>query len=185
MTTTPFSQAELDRALFAACSSSTGGPAVFALLQAGADPNAEFDDGAGPMSALHLASRHSAQHVHFLLQAGADARRHEATNLGLSCNSVVRTLLVEAGANVNTTDHRGLTALMLAAMLNPSAVPDLLKHGADGSFESHDGRTAAVLCHEPKIRALLESHAEAKRSAQTLQQALGEDPTARTERPRL
>jgi len=63
-------------------------------------------------------------------------------------------LLVEMGANVNSRNKKGVTALMFAALIpdiDDKAVDAtietagyLLDHGADPNAVSHDGRTALI-----------------------------------------
>ena len=64
------------------------------------------------------------------------------------------------GADVNSTDQNGYTALMWAAQNNRAdMVQMLLEHGADPNLKSATGLTAARLGRDyPKILALLQAH---------------------------
>lgn len=87
---------------------------------------------------------------------------------------------------MNEADHRGLTALMIAAIRNPSAVADLLDHGADGRLVTHDGRTAAELCVDESAKDLLEAHAVAQQLADSLvRSSAGSLRPSTSSRPRL
>ena len=97
--------------------------------------------------------------VRFLLERGADvdavARNARIKTTALQAaaasgdNESAR-LLLEAGADVNTTQPGGFTALHAAAAEgNTELMELLLGHGADASARTDDGKTAADLA--PKI----------------------------------
>jgi hypothetical protein len=70
------------------------------------------------------------------------------------------TQAIAAGADVNSTDQNGYTALMWAAQNNRlDMVQVLLDHGADPNLKSATGLTAARLGRDyPKVLALLKAH---------------------------
>lgn len=62
--------------------------------------------------------------------------------------------LIEAGAKINSRDRLSRTKLMLAAMMNnPQIIQELLKHGADQSARTKDGKTALMYAaaKSPKV----------------------------------
>ncbi len=117
-------------------------PIVRLLLEHGADPNAQDQEGVTP---LMLACR---------------------VNPDWASNpeGVIHALL-EAGATVNQRDHQGRTALFDACQVRSSALSLLLAAGADANAEDHTGHTPLLMvvgsgCDEPdNVRALLEAGA--------------------------
>ncbi len=144
-------------------------PAVRALLEGGADPDAAYGDGT---TALHWAAhRDSHAMATDLLAAGANvdaADDHGVTPLALaSLNgslSIVGTLLA-AGADANAARGNGETPLMTAARVGSlDVVRSLLAAGADpDATETTLGQTALMLAvaenHTPVARLLLETGA--------------------------
>jgi uncharacterized protein len=107
-----------------------GGPAaVAALLEAGAEPNAETDNPA------HLRPLHSA----------AAARDAESARL-----------LLEAGADPDAQQNGGFTALHAAAQHDDDALAGLLlRHGADPAVRADDGADAKSMAHDKGSTAVL------------------------------
>lgn len=107
-----------------------GGPAaVAALLDAGADPDAETDNPA------HLRPLHSA----------AAARDAEAIRL-----------LLEAGADPNATQAGGFTALHAAAHHDDEeSAALLLRHGADPALRNDEGADAVGIARAASATAVL------------------------------
>lgn len=90
-----------------------------------------------------------------LLQVGADVNkvskdgRTALLTAILSCNDDVVKLLINAGANVNASDHfTGKTALIQAVITSRRAVkkivPQLIKAGADINARDKEGNTALI-----------------------------------------
>jgi hypothetical protein len=133
---------------------------VGALIRAGADPNAKYEDG---QSVLHraLAYQLSLSVIRLLVRAGANVNGKD--NLGETVLMTVVQLwndkaieyvniLVKAGADVNALRQDGGTALMVAASSghDPQIVRALLQSGADVSIKNRNGDTALAIL-EKKI----------------------------------
>ena len=147
--------------------------AVRSLIAAHVDINAAQGDG---MTALHWAAdKRDVEMARMLLTAGAMV--NAATRLGaitplfIACsNGDARMIeiLLNAGADANSTKANGATALMIAAASgNADAVKVLLDHGAEANAkESVHGQTAlmfaAALNRDQAIRILLVHGADPK-----------------------
>ena len=153
------------------------------LLDAGADPNAEDDDG---VPALHFAtSKGDPEVVKILLYAGANVYATDKTGMTAlhlakkKRNKAVSTVLTATqklfslcqsstsqlnkvntaiilGAVVNAKDEDGQTPLHLAIIVkNTEAIELLLKKGADVTAKDKWGNTPAKIATNPKIQKLL------------------------------
>jgi ankyrin repeat protein len=118
------------------------------LLDHGANPNTRAKTGATPV----LFTR-GAEVIALLLARGADARARSKTGESSLMEAAIRgdvraaKLLLENGAEVNAADHRGYTALLLAAQYDRDAVELvrlLLDHGADANATA-EGETPLSL----------------------------------------
>eukprot|EP01043_Picozoa_sp_COSAG02_P039918 COSAG02_NODE_3189_length_7205_cov_21.754011_1_plen_993_part_00 len=110
-------------------------PTVGTLLAAGANVNTANKDG---KTALHLATA-SKDDKHLNLCA----RGHGES---LSCMVLTVEKLLAAGANVNTADNDGKTALHFAAQrLEDAVVNKLLVAGAEANIADKDGQTPLYL----------------------------------------
>ena len=139
------------------------------LLDRGANPNARAKSGATP-----LLMTSGADVIRLLLARGADARVRTKTGETALMEAAIRgdvagaKLLLEKGAEVNAVDHRGYTALLLAAQYDgdaPELVRLLLAHGADLNAEA-EGETALSLASkrgETEVTKLLRALAPAAR----------------------
>ncbi|MBW3596897.1 MAG: ankyrin repeat domain-containing protein [Planctomycetes bacterium] len=140
---------------------------VAALLEQGADVNAAQPDG---MAALHWAVYHDdLKTAKILVGAGANVQaENRYAPLSLACSSGDRflvELLLDAGADPNTTLAGGETALMTASRtgrLGP--VQALLERGADVDAKERKGQTALMWAaaegHEEVVDALLDAGAD-------------------------
>ena len=135
---------------------------VRALLEAGADVDAQRPDGA---TALQWAAHwNDLQMADLLLRAGADA--NAANNLGvtplaLACENAAAALverLLAAGADPNRAQRSGLTPLMIAARTgNANVVETLLARGA--AVNAAVGKTG----HSALMWAVGEGHRDSVR----------------------
>jgi ankyrin repeat protein len=138
--------------------------AVRALLEGGADVDAESRNGATALGVAVLGSYTDV--IELLLSAGADVRHEYRERAYLMCartGEVVR-LLVEAGADVNARDKKGKTVLMHVASpscggpshpglrFRPSPPPDqlgavaqLLEYDVEVDARDREGHTAMDL----------------------------------------
>ena len=107
------------------------------------------------MTALHWAAyRDDVEMMKLLLAAGANV--HAVTRVGaippllLACangNPAALELLLKAGANPNSTNANGTTALMIAAASgNSDAVKLLLDEGADANTRGRAWANSAHVC---------------------------------------
>jgi ankyrin repeat protein len=162
---------EIDDALrYAACG---GDPvAVRQLLAAGARVNVADESGYTPlMGAINNKRIANAQ---ILIDAGADvnARLPKSGDTPLTLplyykqdSSEVVTLLLAKGANPNTTNSVGRSALMLATFGQPSSVlKALLQAGANVNAQDRNGNTALMAAVEDNnveaVKLLLKAHAD-------------------------
>lgn len=152
------------------------------LLAKGADPNTKDSAGFTPLLAAASNGDRSTEMVKLLLQHGAAVNVACAESLELVKNGPLRLgsltplmvavphgnyatveLLVNAGADINAKDARGMTALTFAVSSDhpdPRIVRLLLAKGADPSLKSKDGETAldwAMKYQNPEILAALGS----------------------------
>jgi ankyrin repeat protein len=133
------------------------------LLDRGADPDARARTGATPI----LFTR-GAEVIALLLARGADARARSKTGESSLMEAAIRgdvrgaKLLLENGVDVNGADHRGYTALMLAAQYDRDSVELvrlLLDHGAaaDAVAEGETALSLAARRGETGVTKLLRS----------------------------
>ena len=146
-------------------------PAVQSLIAEKADVNAPQGDGT---TALHWAAfNDNLQMARMLVAAGANVkattRDGAITPLFMAAkngDAKMIELLLQYGADANSTDERGTTALMTAAASGSAdAVRVLIEHGADvNAKEGAHGQTAlmfaAALNRADAIKALLDAHAD-------------------------
>jgi ankyrin repeat protein len=140
------------------------------LLDHGANPNARAKSGATPI----LMTR-GAEVIGLLLAGGADARARSKAGETALMEAAIRgdvagaKLLLDKGAEVNASDHRGYSALMLAAQYDgdsPELVRLLLARGADPTAVA-EGETALSLASkrgETEVTKLLREKASAGRT---------------------
>ncbi|MDO9179974.1 MAG: ankyrin repeat domain-containing protein [Agitococcus sp.] len=78
-------------------------------------------------------------------EAGVDIKstKYGKTALMMASNPDIAQLLIDAGADVNETDHDVRTALMMAS--NPDIAQLLIDNGADINATDKDGNTALIL----------------------------------------
>lgn len=133
-------------------------------LAEGASINGSAQSGEVYPPVVYAAAVGSARMIEFLLEKGADAdvgmwrddggfpRNSRATHVAISSGyrgalGALRALL-RAGANVNTKNGDGCTALMMACRVNKDAAQrvsmarELLEAGADVNLQDADGRVA-------------------------------------------
>jgi ankyrin repeat protein len=117
----------------------------------------------------HAAVRGFAEVVRRLRDAGVGVNRRYRNNLtalmwaasyedgvGIRAAESVIDLLLKAGAEVNASDDRGRTALMMAAELDHADVVDLLiKSGADRNLRDKAGKTVFDLSASDQVRRVL------------------------------
>jgi uncharacterized protein len=119
----------------------------------------------------HAAVRGFAEIVRRLLDAGVDVNRRYRNNLtalmwaasyeddvGIHAAESVIDLLLKAGAEVDVTDNRGRTALMMAVELDHAEVVDILiRSGADGNLRDQAGKSAFDFSTSDQVRRVLAS----------------------------
>src|SRR6266446_6706155 len=135
------------------------------LLAKGADPNSKDEAGFTPLIADAMNGDRNTEVVRLVLQHGAnvnavcletlDTVKNGPLAIGLLTpllnavpygNYETVSLLVNAGANVNAKDVRGMTPLAMAVISDrpdPRIVRLLLAKGADPAIKSKNGETAA------------------------------------------
>ena len=160
--------------LMYACNASTRGytQCVERLVHTwGADVNAESGEGAESVSALmYAAEKGHHRCMDILIQAGADV------NAGVNCKPLMMATvafqcesmrkLIHAGADVNTTNNYGMTALLLACKRGlPYCVELLIQEGANVNIRDRHGTSpltsivvsrvnhAELLCLEMLLQA--------------------------------
>ncbi len=137
---------------------------VARLLAAGADPRAESNDGRNP---LHSALRNDAATdrdvISALIRAGGADNLTPLQLAALQGDAVTVTSLVAAGADPNTADTHGWSALHFAApVAEPEVVSTLLRAGADPNAVTIGGMTALQLAVRGQTRlAVLSALVEA------------------------
>ncbi len=143
--------------------------AIRLLVEAGADVNgAGIDHGAAPGGTplMNAAANGNLEAVNYLLKMGAKANAvttsvpafnvksgaialgsYSALSMAAPCAPAgLVKVLIDAGADVNQKDIRGMTPLMLAVATdaqNPATIKILLDHGANASARNNDDETAA------------------------------------------
>ncbi|MBI4472673.1 MAG: ankyrin repeat domain-containing protein [Acidobacteria bacterium] len=133
--------------------------AVRSLLQQKADVNAAQSDG---MTALHWAAhKDNLEIARMLVQAGADVKR--GTRLGsilplfMACtngSAPMIELLLKAGADANSTNELGTTALMQAAASGSvEAVTTLVNYGANVNAKEKARQQTALMFAAARNRA--------------------------------
>jgi ankyrin repeat protein len=162
---------ELDDALrYAACGDDLA--AVQELLAAGASVNGVGESGYTPLMGAINNQRIAIAKI--LIDAGADVNARISGNgdtpLTLPLyykrdSSEGVSLLLAKGANPNTANSVGRSALMLATFGQPvSAVKDLLQAGANVNAQDRNGNTALMAAVEynnvEAVRLLLKAHAD-------------------------
>jgi ankyrin repeat protein len=76
--------------------------------------------------------------------------------VGVSAAARVADLLLEAGAQLDAVDHRGRTALMIAADLGHAELADIvIERGADQNLRDKAGKTALDLAANETVRRIL------------------------------
>ncbi|HVL67235.1 MAG TPA: ankyrin repeat domain-containing protein [Vicinamibacterales bacterium] len=135
--------------------------AVTQALGAGQAVNAPAPDGHLPLglaaffgraSTVRLLLRHGAD-VHAAAQNPLKVQPLHAAVAGRSLEAV--TAILEAGGDVNARQQVGYTPLMgAAASGRDDLVALLLRHGADASLVSDDGKTAADVAREHQFDSL-------------------------------
>ncbi len=133
--------------LHRASSNNVNPEVIRALINAGADINAQSEVGETPIHLAALNENHRV--IDVFVQAGVDINvlskngwtpLHSASARNTNPNMIIA--LVEAGANINTQSKEGFTPLHNAVKSNRFAVLTLLKLGADGKIKNGNGETA-------------------------------------------
>jgi ankyrin repeat protein len=156
---------------------------ISALIEAGAEVNAESDDGVTAL--IHAASRgRSSDAVHALILAGADvnaAGRQEGREgwtpllsaLSSPCKSlpIVKELVLK-GAEVNMAMPDGRTPLLLAVTLgdNPDFARVLLDAGADVLICDKEGNSALDYAKAKKYMRVANILSKAEKLRRTTKQ---------------
>jgi ankyrin repeat protein len=143
------------------------------LVRSGADPNAWSNDG---FTALHLAAFFGQpEAARLLIERGANleavarnirfaAGAHPLHSAVAAQDIEISRLLLEAGADPNSTQHGGFTPLLEAAQLADADMVDLLLgHGADPRARLEDGRSAVDLAEQAGREAVASRLREAAR----------------------
>ncbi|KAK7793497.1 hypothetical protein R5R35_001833 [Gryllus longicercus] len=134
---------------------------VEALLAVGADPAAEDNTGASPLT--QAASGGRADIIRLMAKARPEAFRSKSAALGLrraALNGHWRAVgaLLEGGVPPDARPRGLPTALFAAAISDPRCVAELLAAGADHNARDADGRTAlhwAVRANQDESSRLL------------------------------
>jgi ankyrin repeat protein len=130
---------------------------------------ADHVDATGKTPVVYASARGFALVVRRLLDAGVDARARYGNDLtalmwaaghddGVGAGTAVEVLelLLERGADIDATDNRGRTALMMAAERGDAAVvASLAAHGADRARHDKSGKTACDLARIEAVRDAL------------------------------
>ncbi|MDR3260013.1 MAG: ankyrin repeat domain-containing protein [Fusobacteriaceae bacterium] len=144
--------------MYATISKNPSPEIVAALIEAGADVNADVK---GITVLMRAVGNYKQEIVLLLINAGANVNAKEDTYgatammyaaLSNPNNSAeVISLLITAGADVNAKDNRGHTALMYTSQLHadPDAILLLLKAGADAKTINNSGKRAIDLIESP------------------------------------
>lgn len=125
--------------------------AIAVLLKAGADINATCKRG---RSALQWALRsESATCCRALIDHGADVNIHDIDGWTVLMRCIylisepehIMDILIQAGANINARDNKGITPIMYATMRSlPGPFEKLLQRGATLNEPDYAGRTALI-----------------------------------------
>jgi len=178
-----FAASDLDEAL--RCAASEENPVIVReLLAAGARVNATSKPGYTPL--MIAINNGRIANARILLEAGAELSTRvpgsgdTALTLSLYHKSDASegvTLLLSKGADPNTANGHGRSALMLAVFGQPTAVLDaLLRAGANVNSQDHNGDTALMAATERgnilAVNLLLEAHADRRLKNKSGQTAL-------------
>ena len=164
------------------------------LLGKGADPNSKDAAGFTPLIAAALNGDRNTEVVRLLLQHGANTKavcaetletvKNGPLGLGLLTpllgavpqgNYETVALLVNAGANVNAKDVRGMTSLAMAVSSDrpdPRIVRLLLAKGADPSLKSKNGETAVDWANKYQNPEVLDALGARRKTAAAIPGAL-------------
>ena len=130
--------------------------AVMLLLNYGADPN--LADHQGRTALMDAQQQSNISSMQYLIDAGADMEKKDfdmgLTVLMRACmspgeeNNEIVKLLLESGANPNTKDFSGETAVMIDIQYGGNNIDLLMKHGANINESGKHGETALTLVGE-------------------------------------
>jgi ankyrin repeat protein len=156
-------------------SAATGGKIVMmdVLLKAGADPNAQEENGMSVLRDVTWTGQNQINVVKRLIAAKADVNlvAHDGWTPLIQIMYAepaaavpVAQLLLQAGADASIVNNEGNSALMLASERNiPALIPALVKGGADVNEQGHDGTPLTVAAYEGHtavVQALLDAKAD-------------------------
>ncbi len=117
------------------------------LLDSGIRLNAIDERGITPLGAA--VGTGNLEIIHFLIDAGADPNLAQPLRFAVGHkNNEVMSALLDAGARINDKDSKGMTVLMVAAMLTPYLIDPsiivkfLLQKGADANARDNIGLSA-------------------------------------------
>ncbi len=144
------------------------GRMVGLLLDHGTDPG--HADRTGKTAIIYAAGKGFSDIIERLLDAGVPADavdNHALTPLmwaaghtnDVPSKEAIATidLLLARGADIDSLDDRGQSALMIAAERgHPDIVAHLIEAGADPETKNNEGKRALDLATEPRVRTLLE-----------------------------
>jgi len=137
------------------------------IINKGADINGFSEYGCTP---LLIAVYNSNKVVRLLLEAGANPNlgddEGDETPLMRAMNEEICSILIDAGANVNTQRNDGVTALMITSAIcgGLAKMKVLIEAGADVNARDENGKTALMYAAEQtgnfkKVKLLIEAGA--------------------------